>query len=90
MSTAKQIEFVASGGSSSQCQLIKDYLESRPYEWVSLVTLHQVSGALAVATRISNLNAPYIKAGKTAPFENSTDNSKTPKKSFYRYAPTSE
>lgn len=89
MSTVKQLDFQIAGA-PSQCQLIKDYLESRPFQWVSLVTLHQVSGALAVATRISNLNKPYKARGEVGPFENSTDNSTTPKKSFYRYAPTSE
>lgn len=90
MSTENQLAFQVSGGNASQCELIKDYLTARPFEWVPLFKLYEISGALAVATRISNLNRPYKDRGEAGPFENRTDNSTTPKKSWYRYAPTSE
>lgn len=90
MSTQKQIEFEVAGGAPSQCELIKEYLMARPYEWVSLPKLYEISGSLAVATRISNLNKPYKERGEVGPFENRTDTSTRPHRSWYRYAPTSE
>jgi len=90
MSTEAQLQFEVAGGNPSQCDLIREYLTARPYDWVSLPDLYRISGALAVATRISNLNKQYEKEGLGRPFENQTDNTTTPKKSFYRYAPTSE
>ena len=90
MSTEKQLAFEIAGGAPSQCELIRDYLTARPFDWVALPKLHEISGSLAVATRISNLNKPYKKLGQVGPFENTTDTSTRPHKSFYRYAPTSE
>lgn len=90
MSTKAQTEFEIAGGAPSQCELIKDYLTARPFEWVPLFKLYEISGALAVATRISNLNRPYKDRGEAGPFENKTDNTTSPKKSWYRYAPASE
>lgn len=90
MSTEKQLAFEVAGGAPSQCDLIREYLTARPLEWVPLPKLYEISGALAVATRISNLNKPYKERGEAGPFQNHTDNSTTPKQSFYRYAPTSE
>lgn len=87
---AKQLAFEIAGANPSQCELIRDYLTARPLEWVSLPKLYEISGALAVATRVSNLNKPYKDRGEHMPFENWTDNTTTPKQSFYRYAPTSE
>ncbi len=85
-----QLDFQIAGGAPSQCELIREYLTARPFDWVSLPDLYRISGALAVATRISNLNKPYKDRGEAGPFENRTDNSTTPKQSWYRYAPTSE
>ncbi len=86
----KQLDFQVAGGAISQCQLIEAYLKDRPLEWVGLVSLYFASGSLAVATRVSNLNKKYEDLGLGRPFENRTDNSTTPKQSWYRYAPTSE
>ena len=85
-----QLEFQVANGGASQCELIRDYLTSRPFEWVPLPKLYEISGSLAVATRISNLNKPYKDKGQVGPFDNTTDTSTRPHKSFYRYAPTSE
>ncbi len=85
-----QLDFQIAGGAPSQCELIREYLMAQPFTWVPLPKLYEISGALAVATRISNLNKPYKQKGEVGPFENRTDNSTTPKQSWYRYAPTSE
>ncbi len=90
MSTEKQLAFEVAGGAPSQCQLIEAHLKARPLEWVSLMNLYFASGSMAVATRISNLNKDYDDAGLGRPFQNKTDNTTTPKQSWYRYAPTSE
>jgi len=90
VSTEKQLAFEIAGGAPSQCDLIREYLTARPYEWVSLPKLYEISGSLAVATRISNLNKPYKDRGVAGPFENQTDVSVRPHLSWYRYAPTSE
>ncbi len=86
----KQLQFEVAGGAMSQCQLIEAFLKERPLEWVSLFTLYTISGSLAVATRISNLNKDYADSGHGRPFQNRTDTSTRPHKSWYRYAPTSE
>lgn len=90
MSTQKQLSFEIAGGAPSQAQIIAEYLKARPFTWVSLTQLYEVSGAMAVATRVSNLNAPFKALGQRGPFENQTDTSVRPHLSWYRYAPTSE
>ncbi len=90
MSTQSQLAFETAKGGVSQCDLIRDHLTSRPNVWVSLPDLYRVSGALAVATRISNLNKPYKQKGERAPYENRTDTSVRPHASWYRYATGAE
>lgn len=82
-----QLQFEVAGGGISQAQLIADYLKARPNIWVPLPKLYEISGSLAVATRISNLNKPFKKLGERGPFENVTDTSVKPHHSAYRYAP---
>lgn len=90
MSTESQLLFEVAGGAPSQCDLIREYLTARPFSWVSLPKLHEVSGSLAVATRISNINKSFADSGKGSPFENHTDLTVKPRQSFYRYAPKVE
>ena len=49
--------------------------------------LYKISGAMAVHSRISDLNKPYREAGLRLPYENQTDNSNRPHLSWYRYNP---
>ena len=61
----------------TQCALILTALLEHPNEWVPMPELARVSGAYAVATRISNLRA------KVHPIETKVEGQK-PKLSWYR------
>ena len=84
---AKQLSFEVCDGGKSQTALIKHHLRAKTGEWVAMPELYKVSGAMAVHSRISDLNKPYREAGLRLPYENQTDNSSRPHLSWYRYNP---
>jgi hypothetical protein len=65
---------------SSQAMLILGRLLATPNEWVSVWELHEVSGALAVHSRISDLR----KLGYPIDHKNVHPKGKTTIHSFYR------
>lgn len=82
-----QLQFQETGRGASQCELIREYLHARVGEWIPMTDLYRHSGAMAVHSRISDLNKPYREAGLRLPYENYTDASSRPHRSFYRYLP---
>ena len=52
-----QGEFQLRGGGASQCDLIQAELAAHAGEWVSVLRLHQISGSLAVHSRINDLRS---------------------------------
>jgi len=55
MSTETQTEFQQRAGGASQCDVILRRLQEAPESWVGALELHQLSGSLAVHSRISDL-----------------------------------
>lgn len=51
-----QSEFKLSDGGLTQCDAIERLLRKNSGQWVSMLDLHEVSGSMAVHSRIADLN----------------------------------
>jgi hypothetical protein len=79
--TATQAEFQLSIG-DSQGEKILAYLQARKELWVPMPELWHASGAMAVHSRVADLNRQLRGSG--AVIKNRVDRSVKPYRSFYR------
>ncbi len=75
---SEQSSFEACAAGLSQCALIRARLEEATGEWVGTLELHQLSGSLAVHSRIADLRAAGLA------IENRVETVRGRKHSFYR------
>jgi hypothetical protein len=80
MISVNQLDFQAHGNGESQCQKILNHLRAHLGEWVPMPELYQVSGAMAVHSRIADLRA----AGCRIEHKNEREPGSRTQKSFYR------
>jgi len=75
-----QLEYQASGAGDSQCEKILAHLQAHLGEWVPMPELYQVSGAMAVHSRIADLR----RNGANIEHKNERTSGSRMLKSFYR------
>ena len=79
-SSIDQLEYQASGAGASQCEKILAHLTTHANQWVAMPELYQVSGAMAVHSRIADLR----RAGHAIDHRNEREPGRRTLKSFYR------